>query len=163
MRYLAFAMMLGVCAGCTQNPFAPVEEEAPPAPAAMVPETPPEVRAPPPEARTVEEFDVTTTEERVEAAAAPAKPAAERSLGTTIANLGDVTRGGFWIETPLVDAPAKGRVVFPGTGLSAQVDLIPIDGEATAGSRLSLAAMRLIEAPLTALPEIEVFLSPDSA
>ena len=114
------------------------------------------VRRPPVAARTAEEFDTTTAAQRAEAAAAPA-PAAERALGTTVASLGDPARPGFWLETPLVDSPAKGRVFFPASGKSAQVDLIPIDGPKTAGSRISLAAMRLIEAPLTDLPTIEVF------
>jgi hypothetical protein len=47
--------------------------------------------------------------------------------------------------------------VFAGTGQSSQVDLIPIDGPPTAGSRMSLAAMRLIGVPLTGLAEVEVF------
>ena len=111
---------------------------------------------PPANARTVEDFDTTTTAERQEAAAAPA-PAAEVKLGETIASLGDVSKPGFWLETPLVTAPAKGRIFFPGSGKSAQVDLIPIDGPATAGSRISLAAMRLIQAPLTDLPTIAVY------
>jgi len=51
-------------------------------------------------------------------------------------------------------------VVYPGNGKSAQVDLIPIEGPDTAGSRLSLAAFRIIEAPLTGLPEVEVFAAP---
>ncbi|MCZ7675957.1 MAG: hypothetical protein M5U35_08950 [Roseovarius sp.] len=37
------------------------------------------------------------------------------------------------------------------------VDLIPLDAAPGAGSRISLAAMRLIEADLTALPELRVF------
>ncbi|WP_136442362.1 hypothetical protein [Pacificoceanicola onchidii] len=111
---------------------------------------------PPPEARTVEEFDTTTAEDRAEAAAPP-EPAGEKSLGTTVASLGDVAKPGFWLETPLVSAPGKGRVVNPATGKSAQVDLIPIEGPATAGSRISLAAMRLIEAALTDLPTLEVY------
>ena len=114
-------------------------------------------RPPPTNARTVEEFDTTTIEERAEAAAAPAEPAGERSLGTTVASLGDPTVPGFWLETPLVSATEPGRVRYPETGLSAQVELRPIDGPETAGSRLSLPAMRLIEAPLTDLPTIEVF------
>lgn len=114
-------------------------------------------RTPPPAARTVEDFDVTTSAERVAAAAPPAEPAGERRLGTTVASLGDPSRAGFWLETPLVSSPEQGRVVFPATGKSAQVELIPIDGPATGGSRISLAAMRLIEAPLTDLPVIEVF------
>ena len=114
------------------------------------------VRRPPVSARTVEEFDTTTVEER-QAAAAPVAVSAERALGPTIVSLGDPTRPGFWIETPLVSALGSGRVVFPATGKSSQVELIPIDGPATAGSRMSLPAMRLIDAPLTGLPEVRVF------
>lgn len=113
------------------------------------------VRKPPPTARTVEDFDTTTTEERV--AAASAQTGSERSLGTTIVSLGDPARPGFWLETPLVSTPGKGRVLYGATGKSAQVDLIPIDGPKTAGSRMSLPAMRLIEVPLTGLVEVQVF------
>ncbi len=150
--------------GCGTGPFQvkpPLENTEAAQPAVAVEpseETVEEVRSavrPPQNARTVEEFDTTTAEERVEAAA-PATGG--RSLGTTIASLGDPTKAGFWLETPLVDAPAKGRVVFPGNGKSAQVDLIPIDAPDGAGSRISLAAMRLIEAPLTDLPTIEVYI-----
>lgn len=112
---------------------------------------------PPASARTVEQFDTTTAEQRVAASAAPVELAGEKSLGTTVASLGEVTEGGFWLKTPLVKARGKGRVHNPATGKSAQVDLIPIDGPASAGSRISLAAMRLIEAPLTDLPTIEVY------
>ena len=114
------------------------------------------VRRPPETARTVEEFDTTTAEERA-AAAAPPEPTGETALGSTIVSLGDPARPGFWIETPLVLSTSMGRVVFPDTGQSAQVELIPIDGPATAGSRMSLAAMRLIGVPLTGLAEVRVF------
>ncbi|WGW02539.1 hypothetical protein [Tropicibacter oceani] len=120
------------------------------------PETLSAAPKPPANARTVEDFDTTTAEERQQAAAAP-EPVGERKLGETVASLGDVSKPGFWLETPLVSAATKGRILYPGSGKSAQVDLIPIDGPATAGSRISLAAMRLIEAPLTDLPTIEVY------
>ncbi|SHH27058.1 hypothetical protein [Marivita hallyeonensis] len=113
------------------------------------------VRTPPVTARTVEEFDTTTAEERQAAAAATGT--AERSVGATIVSLGDPARPGFWIETPLVSSAGQGRVLYPGTGQSAQVELIPIDGPATAGSRMSLPAMRLVGAPLTGLVEVQVF------
>ena len=113
------------------------------------------VVAPPPDARTVEDFDTTTTAERE--AAASVSEGGEQALGSTIISLGDPARPGFWIETPLVKAAGTGRVLLPDTGKSAQVDLIPMDGPATAGSRLSLPAMRLIEAPLTGLVEVQVF------
>ncbi|CUH80233.1 hypothetical protein [Tropicibacter naphthalenivorans] len=148
-------------AGCGKMPLGLGKPDAP-APAAQT-QTRPQARpegaaAPVPQAnaRTVEQFDTTTAAERAEAAAAP-EPAGETKLGTTVASLGDPSKPGFWLETPLVSSASKGRVFFPATGKSAQVDLIPIDGPATGGSRLSLAAMRLIEAPLTDLPTIEVF------
>lgn len=106
-------------------------------------------------ARTAEQFDTTSAEERAAAAAAPAEPAGERALGDTVASLGDPSKPGFWMETPLVTSVQKGRVAY--NGKSAQVELRPIEGAATAGSRLSLAAMRLIEAPLTDLPTVQVF------
>ena len=112
-------------------------------------------RRPPEGARTVEQFDTTTREERAAAVAAAAAPPAGGPLGVTIASLGDPARPGFWIETPLAKSAGPGRVSY--NGKSVQVELIPIDGPPTAGSRMSLAAMRLIEAPLTGLPEVQVF------
>ena len=97
----------------------------------------------------------TTIEERT--AAAAVETGGETSLGKTIVSLGDPTRPGFWIETPLVKAPGQGRVLYAATGQSSQVALIPIDGPATAGSRMSLPAMRLIGVPLTGLVEVDVF------
>ncbi|SPF80573.1 hypothetical protein [Pseudoprimorskyibacter insulae] len=111
---------------------------------------------PPATARTAEQFDTTTKADRDAAAVKPVA-GGEAALGLSIASLGDPTRPGFWIETPLVSEAGQGRVVYAPTGKSAQVTLLPIDGPKTAGSRLSLAAMRLIGAPLTGLPEVQVF------
>ncbi|MEO3413797.1 hypothetical protein AAFO92_03960 [Roseovarius sp. CAU 1744] len=110
----------------------------------------------PPAARTVEQFDTTTEEQKAAAASAGASGGGQ-DLGLTVTSLGAPSEPGFWLKTPLVSAPAKGRVTYPGTGKSAQVDLIPIDGPKTAGSRMSLSAMRLIGAPFTGLPEIRVY------
>lgn len=113
--------------------------------------------APSDDARTVEDFDTTTTAERADAAAPGTSGSA---LGTTIASLGDAAKPGFWLETPLVGKPTKGRLEYRVTGKSVNVDLIPIDGPATGGSRISLAALRLLGAPLTGLPELVVFGGP---
>ena len=118
-------------------------------PAAMAP-------APPANAVTAEQFDTTTLAERAAAAVQPAV-AVETELGRTIATLGNPVTPGFWLETPLVSAPRQGRVVYPATGNSVAVELIPIAGPATAGSRISLPAMRLLGAPLAGLPELIVF------
>lgn len=158
-------VILFCLAGCTA--IAPVEK----APGAgevgesgqIRPEARPEslnttVRPVPAAARTVEEFDTTTVEERKEAVTEAAPASAETNLGVTIASLGSPAEPGFWLKTPLISSPAKGRVEYPKTGKSVAVDLIPLDGPKTAGSRMSLPAMRLIEAPLTELPEVRVFL-----
>lgn len=107
--------------------------------------------APPSNARTVEQFDTTTQEERV-AAATPSAGGAR--LGETVASLGDAATPGFWVETPLVDGVTPGRVVNTGNGMSVEVELRPVDG---ASSRVSLAALRLLEASLTELVTLEVF------
>lgn len=83
------------------------------------------------------------------------EPEASGRLGVTIASLGDPGEAGLWLKTPLVDAAAKGRVMYEGK--TADVELIPIPGEVGAGSRMSLAAFQALGAPITGLPEVEVF------
>ncbi len=77
-----------------------------------------------------------------EAPGDPAPTPAGR-LGETVATLGDPTRPGLWLETPLVSTETPGRVVAE-NGNSLDLTLLPIEGDAGAGSRLSLAAMRAI-------------------
>ncbi|KCV83151.1 hypothetical protein ATO10_00280 [Actibacterium atlanticum] len=105
----------------------------------------------------VEEFDTTTPEERA-AAAAPAAQTTQE-LGTIVASLGDPTAPGFWAKTGLVDRVQMGRLVYPETGNSVQVELRPFEGGGAAG-QVSLAALRVLGAPLTALPELQVFAEP---
>ena len=109
---------------------------------------------PPPNARTVEQFDTTTVEDRA-AAVASIPVSGERRLGTTIATLGSPTDPGIWLKTPLVGEVTMGRIVYRGT--SVALELRPSGSAAGSGSQISLAAMRLIGAPLTGLPEITVF------
>lgn len=123
------------------------------APVATLDPTPPP--PPPPSARTVEQFDTTTAEDRAEALAAPEAPEPSNELGTTIASLGSPAEPGIWLKTPLVTTLTPGRVEYQGN--SVNVELRPSGGAAGSGSQMSLAAMRLIEAPLTSLPEITVF------
>ena len=78
-------------------------------------------------------------------------------LGTTIAALGDPTIDGFWLKTPLVTAPTPGRIVYSSTGRSVRVELRPSGGAVGSGSQISLAAMRLLEAPLADLIEVSVY------
>lgn len=106
-------------------------------------------------ATSVEDFDTTTQAERD--AAATTISASEHEIGRTVVSLGNAAEPGFWLETPLVDAPGMGRVVFVETGKSVAVQLKPIEGPVTAGSRISLAALRILEAPLTGLVEVAVF------
>ncbi|AZQ68078.1 D-galactarate dehydratase [Silicimonas algicola] len=112
------------------------------APVSVVAPAPP----PPRTARTVEQFDTTTAEQKARAASV----SGGTSLGTTVASLGDPAAPGFWIETPLVTEAGRGRVVYQGK--SVEVDLRP-----GPSSRVSLGALRVLGAPLTDLAEVEVF------
>lgn len=146
-------VMLSLGSGCALFTEQPERPDAQAPQDEVRPVARPEAASRPPSgARTADALDTTTDEER-QAASAPAASGA-RDLGVTVASLGDPARSGFWLETPLVSAPAKGRVEFEGQ--SAQVDLIPIEGPESGGSRISLSAMRLIGAPLTGLPEVRV-------
>ncbi len=119
------------------------------------------LKRPPASARTVEQLDTTSDAEKAvatRAAEAAQKAGQGKLLGRTVASLGDPTDPGIWIKTPLVSKPSKGRVVYPANGKAVQLDLVPIDGPPTAGSRMSLAALRAIEAPLTELPEVDVYI-----
>lgn len=132
------------------DPF--VKAQAPVETAVLTPAT--AAPAPPIAAQTAEALDTTTAAQRA-AASAPATTGA-RKLGTTVVSLGSPTEPGLWLKTPLVQAEAQGRVTNLASGKASLVTLIPIDGPATGGSRMSLAALRLIEASLTDLTEVEV-------
>ncbi len=149
MRVLLVSTLLLVTA-CVEIPDL---RPAPAAPASSI-DDPGLFDAPAEDAITVEDFDTTTREQRDDALAAPSTGGA--SLGTTVATLGDAGTPGFWLETPLVSAPTTGRVRNPDTGRTVQVDLRPASG---GSSRISLAALRLLEAPLTELVTLEVFLN----
>ena len=146
---LGFFGLLGL-AGCAATPelVTPPSSEIAPEEAAVVAAPPP-----PPTARTAEQFDTTTAAQR-EAATSAVGGAA---LGETVASLGDPSQPGFWAETPLVDAVTMGRLEYSAKGTSVAVELRPIAGDAGAGSRVSLAAFRALEAPLTGLPTLIVY------
>ena len=120
-------------------------------PAETLAPTPP---PPPPEtARTVDEFDTTSEADRAEAVAVAAV-SSKQALGTTLATLGSPTEPGIWLKTPLVSALASGRVSYQGQTIN--IELRPSGGEAGSGSQISLAAMRLLNAPLTGIIELQV-------
>lgn len=143
-RFLVLPLFLSACAELSGVQTEPVPKST----GISAEGTPP---PPPTDARSVEEFDTTTEEQRI-AAASPS--AGGRLLGTTVASLGDPSRPGFWIETGLVATQGQGRLVFPANGKSVEVELLP---SASGSSRVSLAAFRLLEAPLTDLPVLEVY------
>lgn len=114
--------------------------------------------APKPAARaTPDKLDTTTAEQKAAAAEKPAS--GETKLGSTVASLGNPSEGGFWIKTPLVKSPGIGRIENPANGKSAKVDLIPLDGPASAGSQVSLPALQLLGVSLTDLPSLDVYKS----
>lgn len=136
-------------AACAQAPMreAAVAPRTAPAPA----QSPP----PPAGARTAEAFDTTTEAQRAAARAGPAGTATR--LGTTVASLGPPQDTGIWLETGLVAEVTPGRVEYPGNGRILNVELRPSGRPPGAGSQISLAAMRLLDAPLTGLPELVVY------
>lgn len=152
---LSLFVCVSLLAGCAGR--FPLPDQVPVGTDVMRPEPRPdsEARTLSPTSATPEQFDTTTPAERA-AASAPSEQR-ERQLGKTLTTLGNPSEPGFWLKTPLVDAPMQGRVVFPSNGNSVAVDLIPIDGPPTAGSRISLPAMRLLGAPLAGVPELVVF------
>ncbi|WP_010141426.1 hypothetical protein [Oceanicola sp. S124] len=87
--------------------------------------------------------------------AAAATPGATGLLGRSIASLGAATEPGLWVKTPLVSAPAQGRVRALDTGREIAVELRPAEG--ASGARLSLQAMQGLGLPLTALSEVEIY------
>lgn len=113
-------------------------------------------KAPPPavepmsaQGHTAASLDKTTEAEKAAATAAPA--AGGRQLGNVSVALGSPAEQGFWLKTPLVSAPGKGRVALVG-GKSVAVDLLPGQG----GALLSLAAYRALGLSLTDLPQVTV-------
>ncbi len=156
-----FLLPIFALAACDESAFPAFFVPAPDqvAEPAEVPEptldpTPPP--PPPPSARTVEQFDTTTAEDRAEALAVE-EPAGETSLGTTNVSLGSPADPGIWLKTPLVSDLVQGRVEYPGNGKSVNIELRPSGGASGSGSQMSLAAMRLLEIPLTQLADVQVF------
>ena len=123
-----------------------------PDPEAETSDTPP---PPPPSANSAVEFDTTTAEDRQEALAVETGSSGERSLGTTVATLGSPADPGIWLKTPLVSEETEGRVAFGGGSIN--IELRPSGGEPGSGSQISLPAMRLLNAPLTGIIELDVF------
>lgn len=106
--------------------------------------------APPTDARRVDEFDTTTDAQRI-AALEPSQEGA--FLGEAVLSLGDPARAGFWVETALVAAPTEGRIELREGDKSVEVALLPGSGS----GRISLAALRLLEVPLTDLVEVNIY------
>ena len=154
MRSLLPFLLLLVPA-CTSPSFHGIFEPSVPAPLVEPAETLDPAPPPPPpdDARTIDEFDTTTAEDRAEAVAVSAT-SSETDLGTTLATLGSPTEPGIWLKTPLVAELSPGRITYEGQTIN--VELRPSGGEPGSGSQISLAAMRLLNAPLTGILELQV-------
>ena len=104
----------------------------------------------------IAEAEALAEAERTAEAARPAPGPEAGPLGETVAALGDPTLSGLWLETPLVEMPQDGRIVDV-AGNAVNVRLIPTGGAPGSGSRISLAAMRVLGTDLTALVALQVF------
>ena len=144
MRFLFPLMLLAFLTACVATPEtdvpAPAEDAAVDAPLSLPPE----------DARSVEEFDTTSDVQRREAADVSDGGVL---LGQDVVTLGDPAQPGFWVQTALVNAETSGRVELLGAGRGVEVTLIPTEGS----GRISLAALRVLEIPLTDLVEVEIY------
>lgn len=155
---LAPTLLFLALSGCAELGLVP--PQAPDTVAASPPVVvPTAIAAPPPRptARTADEFDTTTPQDRAAAVAAATATPAETQLGTTIASLGSPADPGIWLSTPLVTETVMGRVEYPSNGQSVALELRPSGRAPGSGSQISLPAMRLLDIPLTALPELTVY------
>ncbi len=80
-------------------------------------------------------------------------------LGMTIASLGDPNNSGLWVRSPLVSERTQGHVHYSVSSRTVRVELIPSGGATGSGSQVSLAVMRLLDAPLEGLLELAVYRS----
>jgi len=115
-----------------------------PAPTPAAPAQDPSATAPEP----VENEPLTTL---------PPKKANQVALGSTVASLGLLDRGGNWLRTPLVSEETAGRIRNSATGKQIDVLLIPKDGAPGAGSQISLSALSELGASLTDLLTLIVY------
>jgi hypothetical protein len=147
MKYLLIlpALALAAC----DMPQA-TEDLPPDPPAATL--SPAAVITPPRNARTADQFDTTSAAERQAATQVSASAGAE--LGRTTATLGSPTEPGIWLRTGLVSEVTQGHIRYQNRTIN--VELRPSGRAAGSGSQISLAAMRLIEAPLTGIIELTV-------
>lgn len=160
--FLGAALSLAACdemPAFLQPAAAPAPAEAP---AEAAPPPPPDEIAevvsappPPPAANTVAALD-TTTEAQKEAAREAAEASDGALLGTTIAALGDPTEPGLWLRTPLVTEAQAGKIETA-AGVSALVQLVPLDAPVGAGSQMSIGAFQALGLTLTDLPTLSVY------
>ena len=146
------ALTLAACESMTvpATATAPAQTAATAAPPTLDPTPAPKPAA---AARTVDQFDTTSAEDKAEALDVKADtPTA--TLGETEATLGSPADPGIWLKTPLVDTLTPGRVTYKGK--DANVELRPSGGAAGSGSEMSLAAMRLLDIPLTDIATVTV-------
>ncbi len=146
-----FALIVTLAA-CAQTANVPIPDDRGAPTVQPVPRPEPAVQTA--QGNTAEALDTASAADVAEATNVSAP--ATGLLGETVAALGDPSKPGFWLMTPLVSSERTGRVEREG-GAVVQVTLIPLGGEAGAGSQLSLSAMRALGFQLTDLAPLKVY------
>ena len=137
-------------AGCAQ-----VQTPAPPAPAAAKQSAAvtPEILGtgtPTP----ANQLDIATDSERA-AAADTTQKSAGALLGVTVAALGNPAQTGFWLKTALVDVETQGSIRMADN--DSWLPLAASSGKSVKLTAAPVAAVRMLDVPLTALVEVRVY------
>ena len=146
---LSFAVALSGCAAMDRLSGKPPAAKDP----ALATEFAPAVQTTPLGGSGQSAASLDTTSAAEKSAALAVKPTGgERTLGQSVVALGPPAEQGLWVQSELVTAAGKGRVVAP-NGKSLAVDLRPGSG----GALMSLGAYQALGIGLTELPKITIY------
>ena len=151
---IVFVLTLANCAAMeATNPLSQPQSDSSTAAQAIKHGSPPLSALSQPPTQTIEDEAAASLDAGDGDETASASPASGSGiiLGSQIVSLGDPTDPGLWVKTDFVQTEQLGTVAIAG-GQPMQVTLRPLEGSGS--PQISLAALRLLGASLTALPEV---------